>query len=233
MPVKSNPRPDKQGFQDASRGIPRVVELLLASFGLLLCLPLLLLAALAIRLTSEGPVLFRQQRLGRSGKAFTLYKFRTMRRANSGAQVTASDDARVTPVGRLLRKTKIDELPELWNIIKGDMSLVGPRPEVPRYVDLNNRRWQMVLTVRPGITDPMTLRLRNEEELLSHVQGDHEEFYLTTLQPYKLKGYLAYLQERSWWNDVKILFGTLAAVIIPSRMPAPTIKEIRSESLKY
>jgi lipopolysaccharide/colanic/teichoic acid biosynthesis glycosyltransferase len=230
MPANTDSQPDKAILR---RGIPRAVEFLLASLGLLVCLPLLLIAGIAIKLTSEGPVLFRQARLGRNGKAFTLYKMRTMRKANSGAQVTASDDARVTPAGRLLRKTKVDELPELWNIIKGDMSLVGPRPEVPRYVDLNNRRWQRVLTIRPGITDPMTLRLRNEEDLLANVQGDHEAFYLTVLQPYKLNGYLAYLQERSWWNDVKILFGTLAAVIIPSRMPAPTVNEITSESLKY
>jgi lipopolysaccharide/colanic/teichoic acid biosynthesis glycosyltransferase len=230
MPANTDSKPETQTVR---RGIPRAVEFLLAGLGLLVCLPLLLVAGIAIKLTSDGPVLFRQQRLGRNGKAFTLYKMRTMRKANSGAQVTASDDARVTPAGRLLRKTKVDELPELWNIIKGDMSLVGPRPEVPRYVDLNNRRWQRVLTIRPGITDPMTLRLRNEEELLANVQGDHEEFYRTVLQPYKLNGYLAYLQERSWWNDVKILFGTLAAVIIPSRMPAPTVNEITSESLKY
>jgi lipopolysaccharide/colanic/teichoic acid biosynthesis glycosyltransferase len=217
---------------DARSGISRSVEAAAALIGLVIALPLIALSALAILCISGRPVLFRQKRVGRNGRNFVLYKLRTMKLANAGSQVTADGDARVTPVGKLLRKTKLDELPELWNIIKGDMSLVGPRPEVPRYVDVNNHMWQAVLSVKPGITDPMTLRLRNEEELMSRVEGDHEEFYLTVLQPYKLKGYLEYLQGRSFWSDVKILFGTLAAVVIPSRVPAPSIKEILSESVK-
>lgn len=223
---------DNKASVVTKRGIPRFIEVILASLGLLICLPVLLLIALLLKLTSKGAILFRQSRVGRQGKLFTLYKFRTMRNTVAGVQVTASSDQRITPIGRLLRKTKLDELPELWNILKGDMSLVGPRPEVLRYVDLYNPRWQLVLSVRPGITDPMTLRLRNEEELLAAIEGDHEEFYLTILQPYKLAGYLEYLQDRSLWNDVKVLFSTLAAVIIPSRTPAPTLDEILTLSLK-
>jgi lipopolysaccharide/colanic/teichoic acid biosynthesis glycosyltransferase len=185
---------------------------------------------LAIRLTSAGPAIFRQQRVGRNGSFFTLYKLRTMRASNQSIQVTAATDARMTAIGRLLRKTKIDELPELWNIVRGDMSLVGPRPEVPRYVDLKNVRWRQVLQVRPGLTDPITLQLRNEEELLAAVTGNREEFYLTALQPYKLNGYLEYLKHRTWKSDVSVLLCTVVAVARPSRRPAPSVEDIRSLS---
>lgn len=214
----------------ARNGIPRVVEAAVSLIGLVVAAPLLALSAMAVAATSRGPVIFRQERVGRSGKTFVLYKLRTMRAVHAGPQVTAGDDRRVTPVGRLLRKAKLDELPELWNVLKGDMSLVGPRPEVPRYVDLENFMWRMVLEARPGITDPVTLRLRNEEALLAQVKGDRERFYLQTLQPYKLKGYAAYLSQRSWQSDVKVLWKTGIAVILPSRAPLPTIKEILAHS---
>jgi lipopolysaccharide/colanic/teichoic acid biosynthesis glycosyltransferase len=125
----------------------------LALGGLVVGSPLLFLAAVFIMGTSDGPVLFRQGRVGKYGKVFELLKFRSMRMDNGGAQVTAKGDARVTRVGRLLRKGKLDELPELWNVARGDISLVGPRPEVPRYVDLNNPLWQRVLEARSGIRD--------------------------------------------------------------------------------
>jgi lipopolysaccharide/colanic/teichoic acid biosynthesis glycosyltransferase len=149
---------------------------------------------------------------------------------NSGNQVTAKGDSRITFVGRLLRKTKLDELPGLWNVARGDMSLVGPRPEVSRYVNLDNPLWQRVLEVRPGITDPVTLSLRNEEELIAECQGDPEKFYLSTLQPYKLSGYVDYLQQRTWRTDVCVLIKTLFAVIVPSWAPLPEVEEI--EALK-
>jgi lipopolysaccharide/colanic/teichoic acid biosynthesis glycosyltransferase len=130
-------------------------------------------------------------------------------------------------IGKFLRRTNLDELPELWNVLRGDMSLVGPRPEVPQYVDLGNPEWREVLKVRPGITDPMTLRLRNEEALLASVQGDRERFYIETLQPFKLRGYLEYLRERSWQRDVKVLWKTGLAVILPSKTPPPAIKDLQ------
>src|SRR5262245_43774616 len=117
-------------------GLPRQVEAVIALAGLVMVAPLIALAAIAIAVTSRGPVIFRQKRMGREGHPFTMYKLRTMTAASAGPQVTASDDTRVTPIGKFLRKTKLDELPELWNVLKGDMSLIGPRPEVPRYVDL-------------------------------------------------------------------------------------------------
>ncbi len=210
----------------AKTGIPRAVEGVVSLVALAASTPVLALAAAVIALTSRGPVIFRQQRVGLGGRTFLLYKLRTMRLEPGGPQVTAGDDARVTWVGRLLRKTKIDELPELWNVFKGDMSLVGPRPEVSRYVDLENPMWRVVLEARPGITDPMTLRLRNEEALLTNVKGDRERFYIKTLQPFKLKGYVEYLRERSCWSDIKILWHSAVAVIFLGQAPPPTMMEI-------
>ena len=178
-----------------------------------------------IATTSGGPVLFRQKRVGRHGRAFTLFKLRTMRVHTTGSQITAGGDIRVTRVGKLLRKTKIDELPELWNVLTGDMSLVGARPEVPQYVDLQNSEWCQVLKFRPGITDPVTIGLRNEESLLATV-NDPDEFYLKVLQPYKLKGYVQYLNNRTWWKDVIVLFRTTVAVALPGKAVPPTLEQI-------
>jgi lipopolysaccharide/colanic/teichoic acid biosynthesis glycosyltransferase len=214
-------------------GLPRQAEAAIALAGLVIVAPLIALTAIVIAVTSPGPVVFRQQRMGRKGQPFTMYKLRTMRMANSGPQVTAGDDIRITPVGKFLRKTKLDELPELWNILKGDMSLIGPRPEVPRYVDLDDPMWRLVLEARPGITDPMTLRLRNEEALLVEVVGDRERFYLETLQPFKLEGYLDYLQRRSWRSDLKVLWQTIVAVVFPNKTSLPTLEEVQSYTIRH
>ena len=166
--------------------------------------------------------------MGKNGKTFALVKLRTMREQNHGPEITATTDLRVTRVGRFLRKMKVDELPEFWNVLKGDMSLVGPRPEVPRYVDLRNPNWQVVLLARPGITDPVTLRLRNEEQLLAEVDGDVERFYLEALQPVKLAGYLDYLETRSWIEDLKIILRTAVGVIHPNLNPAPSVSQVQA-----
>lgn len=194
----------------------RWLEVVISGLGITLSVPLLALSSVAIALTSPGPIIFRQKRVGCNGKLFVLYKLRTMRIGNDGPQVTASGDKRVTWIGRILRRTKVDELPELWNVLKGDMSLVGPRPEVPRYVDLEDDRWALVLKSRPGITDPVTLRLRDEEKLLARVEDNYEYFYLNRLQAFKLQGYIDYLHNRSWWIDFKILGRTLLVVLWPS-----------------
>ncbi|HVG31081.1 MAG TPA: sugar transferase [Pyrinomonadaceae bacterium] len=207
-------------------GIPRPVEAVIALLALVAAAPLVALSALAVVVASGRPVLFRQQRVGRRGRAFTLYKLRTMRAASGGAQVTAAGDARVTRVGRVLRKTKLDELPNLWNVVRGEMSLVGPRPEVPRYVDRESAAWRLVLEARPGLTDPVTLRLRNEEALLAEVRGDRERFYTEALQPFKLAGYAQYLCGRSWRVDVKILWATVCAVASPRGAQPPTLEEV-------
>jgi lipopolysaccharide/colanic/teichoic acid biosynthesis glycosyltransferase len=209
-------------------GIPRPIEAALAGLGLFLCSPVLAAVALGVRVTSRGPVLFRQQRMGRGGSAFTLLKFRTMRVNQAALQVTAAGDPRITPLGRWLRKLKLDELPELWNVARGDMALVGPRPEVPRYVDLANPLWCEVLRARPGITDPVTLRLRNEEELMASAPEDRERFYLEVLQPYKLVGYFEYLQRRSFLSDVGVILRTVLAVLVPAVAPPPSLDEVRA-----
>ncbi len=203
-------------------GLPRWFEVPAAALGLLLLSPLLLMIAVAVRLSSRGPILFRQERVGRGGRPFVMLKFRSMRMHAGGAQITRSGDPRITAVGRLLRKTKLDELPELWNVLRGDMSLVGPRPEVPRFVDLGDPSWQTVLAVRPGLTDPVTLSLRNEEELLAKASGDPEEYYRNVLQPRKLRGYAVYLHGRSWWTDVKVLAKTMVAVLLSRHSSAPS-----------
>ena len=206
---------DAQGIRQPVRGLPRAFDVVLAGMGLLLTSPLLLASAVTVALTSPGGALFRQKRVGRHGHIFTLYKLRTMRSSDNGPQVTSGNDPRITSSGRFLRKTKLDELPTFWNVLKGDMAMVGPRPEVPKYVKLDDPVWQKILSVRPGITDPVTVRMRSEEELLAQVGGDTEEYYLTQLQPQKMKGYLDYLQTRSWQTDLSVLCRTLVAVIVP------------------
>jgi len=225
--------PEEDGTASIKNGLPRQAEAAIALVGLVMVAPLIALSAIVIAVTSRGPVVFRQKRMGRKGRPFTMFKLRTMRVANSGPQVTAGDDVRITPVGKFLRKTKLDELPELWNVFKGDMSLIGPRPEVPRYVDLHDPMWCLVLEARPGITDPMTLRLRNEEALLVEVEGDRERFYLETLLPFKLEGNLNYLQARSWRSDLKVLWQTIIAVAFPNKTPLPTLEEIQSNGIRH
>jgi lipopolysaccharide/colanic/teichoic acid biosynthesis glycosyltransferase len=195
-------------------GLPRGVEVALSALGLVVASPVLLLSAAAIALTSRGPVLFRQQRVGRGGELFTLVKFRTMR-PSRGLSVTARDDPRITGVGRILRRTKLDELPELWNVLRGELSLVGPRPEVPEFVDRESPDWQEILRVRPGITDPVTLRLRDEESLMAGITGDRNRYYREVLQPRKLQGYRDYLGRRSWHSDARVLLETGLAVLCP------------------
>jgi lipopolysaccharide/colanic/teichoic acid biosynthesis glycosyltransferase len=214
-----------------NKGIPRFVEASIAAISLVGLAPFILAAALGVALTSRGPVIFRQRRIGLKGHSFVLYKLRTMHDSGGGPQLTSTNDQRVTRVGKILRKTKLDELPELWNVIKGDMSLVGPRPEVPRYVDPANPQWAVVLLTRPGLTDPVTMRLRNEEELLQQVKGDREHFYLDVLQPLKLRGYVDYLQMRSWSSDVKILWHSALAVLVPGKVRPLTVKDVITEGL--
>ncbi len=201
-------------------GLPRVVEVPIAALGLLALSPLLLLAALAIVATSPGGPLFRQVRVGRRGRLFGLYKLRSMRFGSEGPSLTAQADARVTVVGRWLRRTKLDEVPQLWNVVLGDMALVGPRPEVPRYARPADPRWRRILEVRPGITDPLTLKLRDEEALMPAAPDERERFYLETLQPLKLEAYLEYLSRRSAVSDLRVLLDTLATIVRPR--PAPS-----------
>ncbi|MGH9872174.1 MAG: sugar transferase [Pyrinomonadaceae bacterium] len=224
--VKENSAPSREIGKDVNGGLPRWVEATVASVGLVLAAPVIALTGLGIALSSGRPVFFRQQRVGQHGDTFDLYKLRTMTPSAGGPQITSNGDSRITRLGRFLRHTKLDELPTLWNVVRGDMSLVGPRPEVPRFVKLADPIWQKVLAVRPGITDPVTLRLRSEAELLAQVAGDTEHYYATELQPAKLNGYVAYLEGRTWRSDLKVLLQTVAAVIVPGEAGRLSVDEV-------
>ena len=192
----------------------RLFDVLAAACGLLLLAPVLLAIALWIRLDSPGPALFRQQRVGRHGRLFNIYKFRTMAdRPDDGRQLTVGGDPRITRAGRFLRRTKLDELPQLLNVLEGTMSLVGPRPEVPRYVDRYPPAVrQTVLSVAPGITDLAAILFKDENDILGHAP-DPERAYVETILPVKLEYYQRYVRERSFWLDLRIIFRTLAAIL--------------------
>jgi len=188
----------------------RIFDMSASAVALIALFPLLLIVGLIVRLSSPGPALFRQVRIGRYGKPFTLLKFRTMVANDQGAEplVTGGDDPRITGLGKWLRRTKIDELPELWNVLVGDMSLVGYRPEVPRYVDRYRPEWRRVIDTRPGVTDPVTLRFIDEEALLVGVV-DRERAYIEVILPIKMELILDYLERRSFVFDFQILIKTL------------------------
>jgi lipopolysaccharide/colanic/teichoic acid biosynthesis glycosyltransferase len=192
----------------------RAFDLFFSALGLLALSPLLLLLAIGVKLTSRGPVFFRQQRVGEGGRLFYILKFRSMVMDSEklGPSVTRDGDPRITPLGRLLRKTKVDELPQLWNVLAGDMSFVGPRPEVPGYVRLYTPEQRRVLELKPGITDLATIEFRNEEELLS-AAGDTDKFYLEYCVPRKIELNLAYAATANVWEDAKIIVRTVLLLI--------------------
>jgi lipopolysaccharide/colanic/teichoic acid biosynthesis glycosyltransferase len=192
----------------------RLFDLLAAGAGLVLLAPLLLGVALWVKLDSTGPVLFRQVRVGRHGVPFEIYKFRTMAdRPDGGPQLTVGQDARVTRAGRFLRRYKVDELPQLFNVLEGTMSLVGPRPEVPRYVECYPPAVRnTVLSVAPGVTDLAAILYKDESTILGQAR-DPERAYVETILPVKLEYYQRYVRERSFWLDLRIIFQTLAAIV--------------------
>jgi lipopolysaccharide/colanic/teichoic acid biosynthesis glycosyltransferase len=187
----------------------RAFDIVTAFTTLALLTPLMIVVAMFIKLDSEGPILFRQQRIGRGFRPFWIYKFRTMRKGPIAdeSQVTVGNDPRITRVGRFLRKTKIDELPQLINILRGDMSFVGPRPEVPRYVRLFEREYQEILTVRPGLTDLASLKYRDEAALLAQSENPEEEYRMRVL-PDKIELAKDYLRQASLLFDLKIICKT-------------------------
>ena len=180
-----------------------------ALIGLLVLSPLLLLIALLIRVKMpDGAVLFRQQRVGQYGKVFTMVKFRTMTATHHGSSISVEGESRITPLGAFLRKYKLDELPELWNILKGDMSFVGPRPDVPGYADKLIGKDRDILQLKPGITGPATLKYRNEEELLAQ-QANPQQYNDEVIFPDKVKINLEYLRRHSFWGDIRIIIQTI------------------------
>jgi lipopolysaccharide/colanic/teichoic acid biosynthesis glycosyltransferase len=194
----------------------RTLDLALSGLGLVLAGPLLLVIAVLVKITSSGPALYRHQRVGLEGQLFDVLKFRTMVRDADkvGPAVTSATDSRITPFGRWLRCLKLDELPQLWNVLMGDMSLVGPRPEVPHYVESYSPAQRRVLSVRPGITDVASIAYRHEEQLLTGL-ADLDRYYREVILPDKLNLNLAYLDRMSLLYDLSLLLRTTTAIFTP------------------
>ena len=192
----------------------RLFDIVASTLGLLILSPVFIIVAIWIKLDSPGPVFYRQTRVGRYNKDFRIFKFRSMRvGSDKGSLVTIGGrDPRVTRSGYFIRKFKIDELPQLINVFVGDMSLVGPRPEVRHYVDYWTEKQMRVLDVRPGITDPASIRFRNENELLEKAD-DPERYYIDVIMQEKIKLYLDYVEKSSFWYDVKLIFLTFKVII--------------------
>ena len=192
--------------------LKRALDILASGGALVVLSPLIALLALAVRLDSRGPAFFSQERVGRGFRRFRIWKFRSMAHESAGPLITASGDARITRVGRVLRRAKLDELPQFWNVLAGDMSLVGPRPELPEYVDLYRDRYRTVLTVRPGITDLASITFRNEEKILSEAT-DPTRQYREVVLPSKLDLAEKYIRTQSFGLDCQILFRTFLVTV--------------------
>jgi lipopolysaccharide/colanic/teichoic acid biosynthesis glycosyltransferase len=192
----------------------RLFDIVFSFIGILLLQPLFVVVAIMIKVDSTGPVFFRQGRVGKNFRRFMIYKFRTMvvDAERKGLRITSGGDSRVTRVGRMLRKFKIDELPQLFNVLKGDMSLVGPRPEVIKYVEWYKDDYERILSIRPGITDISSMTFRNEESILQGVD-DPERYYVHVLLPEKMRLAREYIQNVSFFYDVKLIFKTLYNVV--------------------
>jgi lipopolysaccharide/colanic/teichoic acid biosynthesis glycosyltransferase len=193
--------------------IKRLFDIVFSIIGLILLSPLLAAASVLIKLDSRGPVFFRQERVGRYFKPFRIYKFRTMTAdgQDKGALITVGGDKRITRIGHVLRRYKIDELPQLLNILKGEMSFVGPRPEVREYVQLFRKDYAKLLTVRPGITDPASLTYSEEETVLAS-SGNGEKHYIGNILPDKIALSLRYVENRSIFTDVRLVFRTILKI---------------------
>lgn len=199
----------------------RILDVLVAGSGLIVTAPLFLIAAVAVKLDSKGPIFFSQERIGRHFRPFRILKFRSMvvDAPKQGGLLTAGGDPRITRIGRILRHAKLDELPQLINVLRGDMSLVGPRPEVRRYVDLFPRDYETILSVRPGITDWASIKYRNESALLARAENPEAE-YVRAILPDKMRLARQYVAQQSTWVDLRIIAHTVATVLTDRRVPA-------------
>ena len=188
----------------------RIFDIVVSLVGLILLLPLLVFVAVLIKLDSRGPIFFRQQRIGMAFRPFQILKFRTMidNAQRRGGLITFARDTRITRVGRILRQTKIDELPQLINVLRGDMTFVGPRPEVPEFVELFRQDYEEILTVRPGMTDLASLKYRDEAAVLSHCSNPQEE-YLRHVLPDKINLNKEYIRRSSFFFDLTLILKTL------------------------
>jgi len=188
--------------------IKRIFDLISSFLGLLILTPVLFGISILIKFKMPGPVLFSQYRVGRNAKLFKMVKFRSMQVAHHGSSISVKGESRITPLGSVLRKYKLDELPELWNVLKGEMSLVGPRPDVPGYADKLQGNDRLILNLRPGITGPASLKYSNEEELLA-LQEEPQKYNDEVIFPDKVRINLNYLQNWSFGLDLKIIFFTI------------------------
>lgn len=194
--------------------LKRIFDFFASLLGIIVLSPILVAVSIAIKLDSKGNILFLQKRVGKDGVPFNIYKFRTMvtDAEKLGKQITVGKDSRITKTGAFLRKYKIDELPQLFNVLKGDMSLVGPRPEVPKYVELYTEEEKKVLTVRPGITDLASLRYKDENEILGKVENP-EEYYINVIMKDKLKLNLEYIEKSNLFFDISLIIKTVIKCI--------------------
>jgi len=194
--------------------LKRLFDIVLSLFGLILISPVLVTLAIMIKKEDRGPVFYRGLRVGRFGKLFRIFKFRTMvvNAEKLGGPSTADDDPRITKVGNFIRKFKLDELPQLINVLKGEMSIVGPRPEVQMYVDMFTEEEKAILTVRPGITDWASIWNPDEGAILAG-SSDPEKTYMEKIRPEKIRLQLKYVRERSFWNDLKIITQTIITIV--------------------
>lgn len=191
----------------------RIIDIAIAGLGLVITAPVCCVVAILIKSTSTGPVLFRQERVGLGGRTFNIHKFRTMSTDHNGPAISSTSDPRITQIGAVLRQSKLDELPQLWDVLRGEMSLVGPRPEVPEYV----AQWPdelrpLILSVRPGITDPASIQYRNESAELE-LADDPVRHYVEVILPRKAKMYAEYVVKRTLMGDMKIVLQTIRSVV--------------------
>jgi len=188
----------------------RVFDIVLSLIGLIVLLPLFLIVSIMIKLTSKGDIFYVQKRVGKDFKKFDLYKFRSMRN-EKGLQITSKDDPRITKIGKFIRTTKIDELPQLINVLKGEMSLIGPRPEVEKYVNIKKDEYKKVLSIKPGITDNAAIEFRDEEIILMQHE-DKEKAYIDIILPKKIQLYYDYIDNISFKQDIFLIFKTIKAL---------------------
>lgn len=193
----------------------RTFDLFFSLIGIIITIPILILVSIMIKLTSKGPIIFKQERVGKNKKIFYIYKFRTMTDYDDKAsdrQVTVINDQRITRIGRILRKYKIDELPQLYNVLKGDMSFVGPRPEVKKYVKFYEEEYDEILKIKPGITDLASIEYIDENTIISKY-SDPEKIYIEEVLPKKLMLNKRYIEEMSIKNDILIILKTIKKII--------------------
>lgn len=193
--------------------LKRLFDIVASFCGIVILFPLIVIVSILIKLTSKGPVLFKQVRVTKNGRLFKIYKFRTMRENSEGnKQITVGNDSRITGIGHILRKTKLDELPQLFNVLKGEMSLVGPRPEVPKYVELYTEEQREILKVSAGITDYASIYFSNESELLGEAENP-EEFYIKKIMSYKIELNKKYIKEIGIVTDIKLIILTILKIL--------------------